>query len=171
MWSISGQEVKWEYRNIKYKPILKTCPNKRKRKQKKYCVTDNCENDSDCLSGKCNYNNCIFDERDDGRVIYYCSGEEESELIKCGKNGGMMVQDKNECYTKQTTNDFCTNPIGLTKSQAWKIILIISLGFGVVMIVAVIITIIIYKKRNTKKREKNEVTGDEYEKNLNKENQ
>jgi len=170
MWSITSQEVKWEYRDIKYKPILKTCPSKRQRKQKKYCVTDNCESDSDCLSGKCNYNSCIFDERDNGRVIYYCSGEEESELIKCGKNGGMKVQDKNECYTKLTTNDFCTNSIGLTKSQVWKIILIISLSFAAVMAIAVIVTVIIHKKKDNKKRE-NEVMGDENEKSLIKEMQ
>jgi len=164
IWSIFSQEVKSEYRTKLYKPILKTCPSRRKRKSKTYCKTDKCDNDSDCLSGKCSNNICLFDESEDGKVIYFCSGEEEKEFMRCGKNGGMMVNDSDECYSGMSSYHFCTSAVLISNGKILKIVLIIFGIYGAIIIIGVIGVSIAYyikkNKKNKKKEVKNEVMSE-----------
>jgi len=158
MWYIPGQQVHWKYWKKKYRPILKTCPIEKKRifknKNRSSCGTEICHKDSDCLSGKCSYWKCIFDEKENGRVIYLCSGEEEEEFMKCGKNGGMRANERKECYSNLSSNNFCLPPLRITKRML-KYIYIIAISYIALLIITTIIKVIVslISKRKKQKQD------------------
>ncbi|OUM62013.1 hypothetical protein PIROE2DRAFT_11834 [Piromyces sp. E2] len=131
----------WDVENEKVKNNMKI----RNINQYNKCITDQCYNDNDCISGKCFLKTCIHD--DDNPSVYMCSGENEKYYIKCGLYAGIKSYNSNDCYSSQTKSNICKPP-----STPSKNLLYLLLAIGVFILITVIYTL--YEKKIKIKNEK-----------------
>ncbi|OUM65875.1 hypothetical protein PIROE2DRAFT_7034, partial [Piromyces sp. E2] len=94
--------------NVVSKPILKTCHEE--QAEKEICSTNNCENDNDCYSGKCDDGVCI----NNTSTIYLCKGriDNTNNVFKCGKQNQMKCVNNNDCY-----DNLCNSETGLCENS------------------------------------------------------
>ncbi|ORX75844.1 hypothetical protein BCR32DRAFT_296634 [Anaeromyces robustus] len=95
MYDLENEEIKEGFpKNIK--PVLKTCGYFGETYK---CSTEECNSNSDCLSGMCKDYKCM--NKDNlNNYIYRCSVDDyEKYSMKCKKANGMKCEENIECYS------------------------------------------------------------------------
>jgi len=120
-----------------------------------------CNNDSECLYNKCIDNHCVFN--DEAQVvhcdtIYNFFALFEYSYIHCGKGYHDPCNKNNECSSKKCMEGSCSSLLltpsdSVATGQALETLICIAVIGGIFIIVAIIYSVINYRKNNFEKIE------------------